>query len=121
MGAVPVDLGIVRDKETTLKGAVLAALDRCDVLVTSGGVSMGEADLLKPILEVRLLWFVLLWCGCVLLPCICFLVGACLCRCPSRLSFSFVLFFVLLLVLALELVLVRARVLVLCGTPTHHQ
>lgn len=52
MGAVPVDLGIVRDKETTLKGAVLAALHRCDVLVTSGGVSMGEADLLKPILEV---------------------------------------------------------------------
>ncbi|CAN0435223.1 unnamed protein product, partial [Laminaria digitata] len=59
MGAVPVDLGIVRDKETTLKGAVLAALDRCDVLVTSGGVSMGEADLLKPILEVRLLWLFL--------------------------------------------------------------
>lgn len=51
MGAVPVDLGIVRDKETTLKDAVLTALDRCDVLVTSGGVSMGEADLLKPILE----------------------------------------------------------------------
>lgn len=52
MGGVPVDLGIVRDKEATLKGAVEAALEQCDVLVTSGGVSMGEADLLKPILEV---------------------------------------------------------------------
>lgn len=52
MGGVPVDLGIVKDKEATLKGAVEAALEQCDVLVTSGGVSMGEADLLKPILEV---------------------------------------------------------------------
>lgn len=53
MGGIPVDLGIVRDKEATLRGAVEAALEQCDVLVTSGGVSMGEADLLKPILEVR--------------------------------------------------------------------
>lgn len=52
MGGVPVDLGIVKDKEATLKDSVKAALERCDVLVTSGGVSMGEADLLKPILEV---------------------------------------------------------------------
>lgn len=52
MGGVPIDLGIVKDKEATLKGAVEAALEQCDVLVTSGGVSMGEADLLKPILEV---------------------------------------------------------------------
>lgn len=56
MGGVPIDLGIVRDKEATLEDAVKTALERCDVLVTSGGVSMGEADLLKPILEV---------CGCV--------------------------------------------------------
>lgn len=53
MGGVPVDLGIVKDKEATLRGAVEAALEGCDLLVTSGGVSMGEADLLKPILEVR--------------------------------------------------------------------
>lgn len=53
MGGVPVDLGIVKDKEATLRDAVVAALEGCDVLVTSGGVSMGEADLLKPILEVR--------------------------------------------------------------------
>lgn len=58
MGGIPVDLGIVKDKETTLKGAVEAALERCDVVVTSGGVSMGEADLLKPILEVGAFWVV---------------------------------------------------------------
>ena len=52
MGGVPVDLGIVRDKEASLKDAVEAGLKHCEVLVTSGGVSMGEADLLKPILEV---------------------------------------------------------------------
>lgn len=53
MGGVPVDLGIVKDKEATLRDAVVAALEGCNMLVTSGGVSMGEADLLKPILEVR--------------------------------------------------------------------
>ncbi len=28
-----------------------ASLEKCDVLLTSGGVSMGEIDLLKPLLE----------------------------------------------------------------------
>lgn len=52
MGGIPVDLGIIRDKQASLREAIEAALEHCHVLVTSGGVSMGEADLLKPILEV---------------------------------------------------------------------
>ncbi len=50
-GAVPVVIGIVRDEETTLRAAVLDALTRADVLLTSGGVSMGRRDLMKPLLE----------------------------------------------------------------------
>ena len=50
-GAVPVVIGIVRDEETTLRAAVLDALARADVLLTSGGVSMGRRDLMKPLLE----------------------------------------------------------------------
>jgi molybdopterin molybdotransferase len=50
-GAVPVVIGIVHDEETTLRKAILDALSRADVLLTSGGVSMGRRDLMKPLLE----------------------------------------------------------------------
>ena len=51
-GAVPIDLGIAADDGTALRTAVQGALARQDlhVLVTSGGVSMGERDLLKELL-----------------------------------------------------------------------
>lgn len=37
-----------------LEAAVKNGLDKCDIVVTTGGVSMGEMDLLKPILEQKL-------------------------------------------------------------------
>jgi molybdopterin molybdotransferase len=40
-----------RDDETDLERAVRSALERADVLLTSGGVSMGTRDLIKPLLE----------------------------------------------------------------------
>jgi gephyrin len=46
-----VDLGIVCDSEADLQQTLIDAASRCDVVVTSGGVSMGEADLVKPMLE----------------------------------------------------------------------
>lgn len=49
-GGLPLDLGVVRDRPGELERALAAALARADVLVTSGGVSMGELDLLKPLL-----------------------------------------------------------------------
>jgi molybdenum cofactor synthesis domain-containing protein len=49
-GGRPLDLGIVRDRPGELEQALAAALTRADILVTSGGVSMGELDLLKPLL-----------------------------------------------------------------------
>jgi molybdenum cofactor synthesis domain-containing protein len=50
-GGEPLDLGIVRDRPGELEQAVARGLGEADVLVTSGGVSMGELDLLKPLLE----------------------------------------------------------------------
>ena len=46
-----VDLGIVGDSARDLEEALQLAATKCDVVVTSGGVSMGDADLVKPMLE----------------------------------------------------------------------
>lgn len=46
-----VDLGIARDKASRLEETLRDGLRAADVVVTSGGVSMGELDLLKPTLE----------------------------------------------------------------------
>jgi len=45
-----VDLGIVRDSRAELTGAFKRAIADCDVVLTTGGVSMGAADLVKPLL-----------------------------------------------------------------------
>ncbi|HAC46237.1 MAG TPA: molybdopterin molybdenumtransferase MoeA [Chloroflexi bacterium] len=44
-------LGIGPDEPLALRGLVVDALDAADVLVTSGGVSVGTHDLVKPLLE----------------------------------------------------------------------
>ncbi|KAF9335915.1 hypothetical protein BG006_010340 [Podila minutissima] len=48
------DLGIAPDSPEDLEAAVKNGLDKCEIVVTTGGVSMGEMDLLKPILEQKL-------------------------------------------------------------------
>jgi molybdopterin molybdotransferase len=45
------DLGIVEDKPDTLRAAVIYAADCADIVVTSGGVSVGEADHTKTVLQ----------------------------------------------------------------------
>jgi molybdenum cofactor synthesis domain-containing protein len=50
VGAVPLDLGIVKDKEGSLQTLIERGLREADVLLTSGGVSMGQLDLVKPYL-----------------------------------------------------------------------
>ncbi|KAF2488123.1 hypothetical protein BDY17DRAFT_244581 [Neohortaea acidophila] len=50
-GFEAVDLGIASDKPGALEQSLRDALRRVDVIVTSGGVSMGELDLLKPTIE----------------------------------------------------------------------
>ncbi len=50
-GAVPVDLGLVRDDEAAITTAIDHAVATCDAVVTSGGVSMGDFDLIKVVLD----------------------------------------------------------------------
>ncbi|KAI1807218.1 hypothetical protein F4811DRAFT_550173 [Daldinia bambusicola] len=45
------DLGIAADKPGTLEETLRDALRRVDFIITTGGVSMGELDLLKPTIE----------------------------------------------------------------------
>jgi molybdenum cofactor synthesis domain-containing protein len=52
-GAEPVSLGIARDAAPALTAKIDEALARGDAVVSSGGVSMGKLDLVKPLLEGR--------------------------------------------------------------------
>jgi molybdenum cofactor synthesis domain-containing protein len=49
-GCVAISLGIARDDKQVQRAAILSGLERADVLLTSGGVSMGTRDLIKPLL-----------------------------------------------------------------------
>lgn len=46
-----IDLGVVRDSREDLEAAFLAAADQADVVITSGGVSVGEADFVTETLD----------------------------------------------------------------------
>ncbi len=50
-GGDPIDLGIATDQSESLRQQLVAGAAQADILLTSGGVSMGELDLIKPILE----------------------------------------------------------------------
>lgn len=50
-GCEPVDCGIAPDDDAAVAAALESGLAECDALVTSGGVSMGEYDFVKVVLE----------------------------------------------------------------------
>jgi molybdenum cofactor synthesis domain-containing protein len=50
-GASPVDLGHVRDDEAAITELFRAAAERCDAVLSTGGVSMGDTDLVKVVLD----------------------------------------------------------------------
>ncbi len=50
LGAEFIDLGVVRDERSDLEAAFVRAAAGADVVITSGGVSVGEADFVKEIL-----------------------------------------------------------------------
>ena len=52
-GAEPLDLGVVRDRAGMLEETIERGLAEADALLTSGGVSMGQLDLVKPYLATR--------------------------------------------------------------------
>ncbi|MEO6423637.1 MAG: gephyrin-like molybdotransferase Glp [Candidatus Nitrotoga sp.] len=50
LGVEIIDMGTIRDDKASLKLALLDATTRADVIITSGGVSVGEADYIKQLL-----------------------------------------------------------------------
>ena len=50
-GCDAVDFGTVRDDEAALEAVLRRAGDTCDAIVTSGGVSMGDYDVVKVVLS----------------------------------------------------------------------
>ncbi|GAB1866256.1 Gephyrin [Camponotus japonicus] len=50
-GYYPLDFGIAIDDESTMVHKIMEAIEKVDILVTTGSVSMGDRDMLKPILE----------------------------------------------------------------------
>lgn len=53
VGGVPIDLGKVGDQPGALQETIERGLRQADALLTSGGVSMGQLDLVKPYLAAR--------------------------------------------------------------------
>lgn len=51
LGAEVIDMGGIRDDKAALKAAFLEASGQADVIITSGGVSVGEADYIKELLR----------------------------------------------------------------------
>lgn len=51
LGCELMDFGLVDDDQQKIKSVMLEAASTADVLLTSGGVSVGEADYVKPIVE----------------------------------------------------------------------
>jgi gephyrin len=52
-GGEPIDLGIAPDDRAVLTAQLEQGLAAADIVVTSGGVSMGNLDYIKPLLEQR--------------------------------------------------------------------
>jgi len=50
-GGEPINLGIIQDNMNQLKAALKKALDLADIVVTSGGVSVGPKDILPEVLD----------------------------------------------------------------------
>jgi len=50
LGADLLDMGVVKDDPEALRQALITAATEADVILTSGGVSVGEADFIKQIL-----------------------------------------------------------------------
>ena len=51
IGAEVIDLGLIPDDEEKIQSALLSAIEKCDAIVTSGGVSMGDFDYVKVVLD----------------------------------------------------------------------
>jgi len=46
-----IDLGISKDNKEDIKNNIMRGINNTDIVITSGGVSMGELDLIEPVLK----------------------------------------------------------------------
>lgn len=51
LGLEVIDLGVIRDEPVAIREAFQTASTMADVVITSGGVSVGDADFIKPVLS----------------------------------------------------------------------
>lgn len=51
LGVELIDMGVIPDKRELIEAAFNSAVEKADVLITTGGVSVGEADFVKETLE----------------------------------------------------------------------
>ena len=51
LGCEVIDMGVVRDDPVLLEAAFLQAAEKADAIITSGGVSVGEADFTKAMMK----------------------------------------------------------------------
>ena len=51
MGCEVIDMGVVRDDPALLEAAFISAAEKADAIITSGGVSVGEADFTKAMMK----------------------------------------------------------------------
>ena len=51
LGAEILDMGNIRDDKNAVRAALLKASSQADVIITSGGVSVGDADYIKELLD----------------------------------------------------------------------
>jgi len=51
LGVEIIDLGVIKDKREAVEQAFIDAADKADVIISSGGVSVGDADFVKETLE----------------------------------------------------------------------
>jgi len=45
------DMGVIRDEPEAIRAGLLDAAKKADMIITTGGVSVGEADYIKPVLD----------------------------------------------------------------------
>lgn len=50
-GCMAIDLGLIRDDEAAITAAISEGAATCDAVITSGGVSMGDIDLVRVVLD----------------------------------------------------------------------
>ncbi len=50
LGCEPLDLGVIPDDPVSIETALRNACEQADAIITSGGVSVGDADFMKPLM-----------------------------------------------------------------------